>query len=57
MYKYEFAQLAGVSVDCITDLCKQYEPQIKQLYPNYKRTTKFLPPIIVHFLKEKYIVS
>ena len=56
MYKYELAQAAGVSVNCITELCKQYEDELVKLYPLYKRTTKLLPPILVHFLKEKYII-
>lgn len=57
MYKYELAQLAGVSVGCITDLCKQYEADLRALYPAYRRSTKLLPPILVRFLKEKYIIE
>lgn len=57
MYKSELAQEAGVSLGCITQLCKQYEAELKALFPAYKRTTKLLPPILVNFLKEKYFIS
>lgn len=57
MYKYELAEAAGVSVACITALCKQYEAELKALYPAYRRTTKLLPPILVRFLKERYIIT
>ena len=56
MYKYELAEAAGVSTYCITQLCKQYETELQQLYPLYKRTTKLLPPVLVRFLKEKYVI-
>lgn len=57
LYKSELAREAEVSLDCISELCKQYEEDIIRLYPQYKRTTKLLPPIVVQFLKEKYVIT
>ena len=57
LYKNELAQQAGVSLDCISDLCLYYEDEIKKLYPRYKRRSKQLPPVVVAFLKEKYVVK
>lgn len=57
MYKYELAEEAGVSPKRISELCVMYETELKALYPQYKRTTKILPPILVQFLKEKYIIT
>lgn len=57
MYKYELADLAGVSTRCITELCKQYEQEMQLLCPTYRRSSKLLPPILVAFLKEKYVIT
>ena len=57
VYKNELARQAGVSLGCISNLCRQYEQEIVALYPQYTRHTKLLPPKVVAFLKQKYIIT
>lgn len=57
VYKNELARQAGVSLDCISNLCKQYEKEIIAIYPQYTRHTKLLPPNVVEFLKNKYVIT
>lgn len=57
LYKNELARQAGVSSDCLCEWCKECEPQLRDIYPKYKRTTKMLHPKIVAFLKERYVIT
>ena len=55
--KSKLATQAGVCLDCITNLCKQYEEDIKRLYPRYSRYSRLLPPNVAAFLREKYVIT
>lgn len=57
VYKNELARQAGVSLGCISRLCRQYEQEIIAIYPQYTRCTKLLPPKVANFLREKYIIT
>ena len=54
MYKYELAQLAGVSLKTLSKWLKESETELLKL--GYKRTDHILTPKAVKFIKDKYVI-
>ena len=55
MYKYELADAAGVSMFTFRRWLEACEEDVIRL--GYKKTQKFLTPIVVKFLCEKYGIT